>query len=90
MEPIPQIPNGHQQSDSNRSLGAQCLNLHALGEQWIEKVTDVGMVRTTTQEYLEGKHLNSKPTFGVGRQGLGSGGVRACWQKPNMTYEKHF
>jgi hypothetical protein len=60
LEPIPQTLNGHQQSEPNRSLEAQCLNLHALGEQWIEEVTDVDMVRATTQEYLEGKHLKFK------------------------------
>jgi hypothetical protein len=41
MEPFPQMPNGHRHSEQNNSLGTQCLNLHALGEQWIEEVTDV-------------------------------------------------
>ncbi len=39
---------------------ARCLNLHALGEQWIKEVTDADMVRATTQEYLEGNHLKFK------------------------------
>ena len=60
LEPIPQTPNGHQQSEPNRSPEARCLNLYALGEQWIEEVTDADMVRATTQEYLEGKHLKFK------------------------------
>ena len=49
-EPIPQLPNGHQHPDSSSSFGAPCLNLHALGEQWIEEVTDVDFVRTNTEE----------------------------------------
>jgi hypothetical protein len=57
QEPIPQKPNEHQQSEPNKSPEVQCLNLHVLGEQWIEKVTDVDMVQATAQEYLEGKHL---------------------------------
>ena len=44
----------------NSSLGTQCLNLHALGEQWIEEVTDVDTVRTTPEECLEGEHLKFK------------------------------
>ena len=40
--------------------GTKCLNLHTLGEQWIEEVTDVDIVRTTTEEHLEGKHLKFK------------------------------
>ena len=59
-EPIPQMPNGHRHSEQNNSLGTQCLNLHALGEQWIEKVTDVDTVRTTPEECLEGEHLKFK------------------------------
>ena len=56
------MPNGHQHSEPNSSLGTQCLNLHALGEQRIEEVTDVDTVRTTPEECLGGEHLNSKPT----------------------------
>jgi hypothetical protein len=54
------MPNRHRHSKHNNSLGTQCLNLHALGEQWIEEVTDVDIVRTNTEEYLEGKHLKFK------------------------------
>ena len=35
MAPFPQLPNGH--SEQNSSRGTQCLNLHTLGEQWIEE-----------------------------------------------------
>jgi hypothetical protein len=59
-EPIPQLPNGHRQSEQNNSLVTHCLNLHALGEQWIEEVTDVDIVRTTPEECLEGEHLKFK------------------------------
>ena len=59
-EPIPQLPNGLQHSDSSSSFGAPCLNLHALGEQWIEEVTDVDIVQTTPEECLEGEHLKFK------------------------------
>ena len=54
------MPNGHRHSEPNSSLGTQCLNLHALGEQWIEEVTDVDIVRTTLEDCLEGKHLKFK------------------------------
>jgi hypothetical protein len=47
MEPFPQMPNRHRHSKHNNSLGTQCLNLHVLGEQWIEEVTDVDTVQTT-------------------------------------------
>ena len=54
------MPNGHRHSEQNNSLGTQCLNLHALGEQWIEEVTDVDIVQTTPEECLEGEHLKFK------------------------------
>jgi hypothetical protein len=60
MEPFPQMPNGHQHPEHNNSIGTQCLNLHALGEQWIEGVTDVDIVQTTPEECLEGEHLKFK------------------------------
>ena len=60
MEPFPQLPNGHRHSEQNSSLGTQCLNLHALGEQWIEEVTDVDIVQTTPEECLEGEHIKFK------------------------------
>jgi hypothetical protein len=59
-EPISQIPNGHRHSKQNNSLGTQCLNLHTLGEEWIEEVTDVEIVQTTSEECLEGEHLKFK------------------------------
>jgi hypothetical protein len=54
------MPNGHRHSEQSNSLGTQCLNLHALGEQWIEEVTDVDTVQTTPEECLEGEHLKFK------------------------------
>ncbi len=33
---------------------------HALGEQWIEEVTDVDIVQTPPEECLEGEHLKFK------------------------------
>jgi len=38
----------------------QCLNIHALGDQWIEEVTDVEIVQTSQEECLEGEHLKFK------------------------------
>ena len=85
-EPIPQIPNGHQHSESNSSLRTQCLNLHALGEQWIERTwTSCEQPRRSTSRV---NTSNSKPTSGAGRQGLGRGGVRTCWQKPKHNLRK--
>jgi hypothetical protein len=60
MEPFPQMPNGHQHPEHNNSIGTQCLNLHALGEQWIEEVTDVDIVQTPPEECLEGELFKFK------------------------------
>jgi hypothetical protein len=57
MEPFPLVPYEHQQQAHNRTRTTQCLNIHALGEQWIEEVTDVEIVKTPQEECLEGEHL---------------------------------
>jgi hypothetical protein len=54
------MPNRHQHPEHNNSLGTQCLNLHDLGDQWIEEVTDVDIVQTHPEECLEDKHLKFK------------------------------
>jgi hypothetical protein len=51
-------PKNH--SNPNRRRGPQCLNIHALGEQWIEEVTDVEVVQTSQEECLEAEHLKFK------------------------------
>ena len=48
----------HQAHSLDRTT--QCLNTHALGEQWIEEVTDVEIVQTSQEECLEGEHLKFK------------------------------
>jgi hypothetical protein len=53
MEPFPQVPHGHPQQARSGAYTTQCLNIHALGEQWIEEVTDV-------EECLEGEKLKFK------------------------------
>jgi len=55
MEPFPQVPHAHQQQAHSRACTKQCLNIHALGEQWIEEVTDVEEVQTLQEECLEEK-----------------------------------
>ena len=60
MEPFPQVPHGHTQQAHSRAYTTQCLNIHALGEQWIEEVTDVEVVQTSQEECLEGEHLKFK------------------------------
>jgi hypothetical protein len=67
-EPIPQMPNGHRHSEPNSSLGTQCLNLHALGEQWIEEVTDVDNCEQPRRSALRVNISNSKPTSEGGMQ----------------------
>ena len=47
-------------SRHSRDRTTQCLNIHALGEQWIEEVTDVEIVQTSQEECLEGEHLKFK------------------------------
>jgi hypothetical protein len=59
-EPFPIMPHGHQQPAHSHAHTTQCLNLHALGEQWIEEVTDVDIVQTPPEECLEGEHLKFK------------------------------
>ena len=60
MEPFPQVPHGHQQQSHSRAYTTQCLNIHALGEQWIEEVTDVEEMQTPQEECLEGERLRFK------------------------------
>ena len=57
---FPQMPHGHQHPEHNHAFGTQCLNLHALGEQCIEEVTDVDIMKTSPEECLEGEHLKFK------------------------------
>ena len=60
MEPFPQVPHAHQQQAYSRACTKQCLNIHALGEQWIEEVTDVEEMQTPQEECLEGERLRFK------------------------------
>ena len=60
LEPFPIMPHGHQQPAHNHVRTTRCLNLHALGEQWIEEVTDVDIVQTPPEECPEGEHLKFK------------------------------
>jgi hypothetical protein len=54
------MPHGLQQPAHNHTRKTQCLNLHALGDLWIEEVTDVDIVQTPPEECLEGEHLKFK------------------------------
>ena len=87
-EPIPQIPNGHQHSEFNSSVGAQCLNLHALGEQWIEEVTDVDFVRTNTEGLLEGEHLKFEAHIRGWKAGTRERRCQHLLQKPDHNLRK--
>ena len=60
MEPFPQVPHGHTQPAHSHVYTTQCLNIHALGEQWIEEVTDVEVVQTPQEECLEGENFKFK------------------------------
>jgi hypothetical protein len=60
MGPFPQVPHGYQQKANSHARTTQCLNLHALGEQWIEEVTDVEIVQAPQEECLKGEHLKFK------------------------------
>ncbi len=60
LEPFPRVPHGRQQQAQSRAYTTQCLNIHALGEQWIEEVTDVEAVQKLQEECLEGEHLRFK------------------------------
>ena len=87
-EPIPQIPNGHQHSESSSSFGAPCLNLHALGEQWIEEVTDVDFVRTNTEGHLECDHLKFKAHIRGWKAGTRERRCQHLLKKPDHNLRK--
>jgi hypothetical protein len=87
-EPIPQTPNGRQFSDSNSFPGAPCLNLHALGEQWIEEVTDVDFVRTDKEGHREGEHLKFKAHIRGWRAETREKRCQQLLQKPDHTLRK--
>ena len=87
-EPIPQLPNGLQHSDSSSSFGAPCLNLHALGEQWIEEVTDVDFVRTNTEGHLEGEHLKFEAHIRGWKAGTRERRCQHLLQKPDHNLRK--
>ena len=90
LEPFPIMPHGHQQPAHNHVRTTQCLNLHALGEQWIEEVKDVDIVQTPPEDVRRENISNSKPTLEGGRQGLGRIAAQNCWEKLTTTYDKHF
>ena len=52
--------SGHQYTGQSQSPRTNCLNLYALGEQWIEEVTEVDFVATSLQGSPEGEHLKFK------------------------------
>jgi hypothetical protein len=71
------MPHVLQQQAHNHTRTTQCLNLHALGEQWIEEVTDANT--PGGMNVLRENISNSKPTFEGGRQGLGRSAAK--WEK---------
>ena len=47
----------HRQPARTHARAPPCLNLHALGEQWIGEVSDVDVVQTPQEESLDGDQL---------------------------------
>jgi hypothetical protein len=78
MEPFPQVPHGHTQPAHSHVYTTQCLNIHALGEQWIEEVTDVEVAQTSRRSTLRENISSSRPTSEGGRQRSGRKGVNNC------------
>jgi hypothetical protein len=60
QEPFPRMPSEYQNTGQRQSPGTKCLNLHALGEQWIEEVTEVDFEPTSMEGCPEGEHLRFK------------------------------
>jgi hypothetical protein len=79
QEPFPRMPSEYQHTGQRQSPGTKCLNLHTLGEQWIEEVTEVDFVPTSMEGCPEGEHLRFKAHVRGGRQRLGRSGARGCW-----------
>ncbi len=77
MEPFPQVPHGHQQQARSGAYTTQCLNIHGLGEQWIEEVTDVEEVHSR-KSALRKKSSSSRPISEGGKQRLGRKDVNNC------------
>jgi len=57
---FPLMPSEDQHTRQRQLPGARCLNLHNLGEQWIEEVTGVDFVPTSMEDCPEGEHLRFK------------------------------
>ena len=65
------MPSEDQHTRQRQLPGTRCLNLHNLGEQWIEKVTGVDFVPTSMEDCPEGEHLRFKARPRVENRGPG-------------------
>ncbi len=55
--PFPHTNPVHQQQVRAHACAPPCLNMHALGEQWIEKVSDVDIAQPPQEDSHEGDQL---------------------------------
>jgi hypothetical protein len=55
--PFPHMTPVHQQQVRTHAYAPPCLNLHALGEQWIGEVSDVDIVQNPQEDSHEGDQL---------------------------------
>ena len=55
--PFPHMARVHRQPARTHACAPPCLNLHALGEQWIGEVSDVDVVQTPQEDSHEGDQL---------------------------------
>jgi len=55
--PFPHMTPVHRQQVRTHARAPPCLNLHALGEQWIGEVSDVDIVQTPQEDSHEGDQL---------------------------------
>ena len=56
-DPFPTHDPGAQATGAHPCLAPPCLNLHALGEQWIGEVSDVDIVQNPPEDSHEGDQL---------------------------------
>jgi hypothetical protein len=85
-KPFPQIPSEDQHTRQRQFPRTRCLNLHTLGEQWIEEVTGVDFVPQSMGDCPEGEHLRFKAHV---RGWKTEAREKRCQRLLGMTAEHH-
>jgi hypothetical protein len=86
QKPFPQIPSEDQHTRQRQFPRTRCLNLHTLGEQWIEEVTGVDFIPKSMEDCPEGEHLRFKAYV---RGWKTEAREKRCQRLLGMTAEHH-